>query len=202
MRFIYFFLLFILISSCAHNRIRYSKVDKSRVQVVQRTPEEKKAPYTGRNMQKHVSNEVVDKYEISETKSLEISKEGTSEINTNFDTPEKVSEAKPIHFEYIKPGNDEPSEALISATALQAENDAQRAYILFITALALLFIPFTTPFSLIPFIIGSIKLARSSSSRYITMEGERKAKVARILQFVYIAFILIVALLILAIFIL
>ena len=202
MRFVYFFLFVILVSSCAHNRIRYSRVDKSDVQIVQQISEKKKAPYTGLNLQKHVSNELEYKYEVSETKSLEISEESTSEINTLFDSPENAAESTPNRLENIGPNEDEPSSEMISATALKAENDAHRAYILFITTLALLFIPFTTLFSFIPFIFGTIKLARSSSSRYITMEGERKARIARILQVIYISLIVIVALIILAFFLL
>jgi len=209
MRYFYFLLMFVVLSGCAHNRIRYIKVDKKdREAVAQIDKNENREPYTLRK------KPVVISPETSEPQTEPVLVEETqNEARATFEISIPTDGDKTFGFEE-KAGNktindeDEPSTSFKVNAALQAEEDARKARTSMIWAVALLFaviIPFASFASIIPFIIGSIKLRQSNRSNYITPEGERFARSAKVLQIIYgvvmiLSLILLTALIILIFF--
>lgn len=187
MRYVYFLLLVLLMSSCAHSNLRLRKVDKrDRVEVAETTTK-KKRTYDSKHKQ------TVIETSHGETGSEEIatSSEGTivNEVSSTVDAPETTSSASnEIVAEEIE---EDPSNGQKVQRAMLAERDAKKAKTSFVWSLVMLFsmfVPFLAiiaPFSIIPFIIGTIKLSQSNKSDYITLKGERDARSARIMQLIY-----------------
>lgn len=186
MRILYFLLFTLILSGCAHNKIRYVKVEKKEDQsLTQTNKQENKAPYQLRRSQEIVTTEFENQTETVE--------KNTITLNTEIQSQEQdfVTDA-PTHDrrleEEINTIDDEPSQAYKVRAAFQAEEDARKARTLMIWAVALLFaviIPFASLASVIPFIIGTIRLHQSNRSNYITPAGERFSRTARILQIIY-----------------
>ncbi|MDB3907685.1 hypothetical protein N9355_09455 [Crocinitomicaceae bacterium] len=112
-----------------------------------------------------------------------------NESISSKDAPEITStEVNELTTEEIE---EDPSKSQKVRQALIAENNARKAKISFVWSLSM-FATFILPFlgivalfSIVPFIIGSIRLRQSNRSDYITLEGERDARSARIMQLIY-----------------
>ena len=182
MRYIYLLLVVLIVSSCAHNRIRLRKVDKhDRVVTVENKS------YDSDSYKKQ---EIVDEEEQISENSSKTASNVEKEIETV--TTHVLDSEKPSNGPSPDKVNDEiieePSNGRKLQQAINAEADARKAKNAFIWSLSMFFvflIPFVPLLSVIPFIIGSIRLSRSNKSDYITLQGEKYARTARILQLIY-----------------
>ncbi len=189
MRYVYFLLFFVLVTSCAHGRLRLKKVDKTdRVEVVEATKKER-STYAAKHDQKVIEPSTLEEEVVESAVQPETVTEQNS-ISTS-DAPEtETTESNEIVADQIDDG---PSNQHKLRMALIAERDARKAKTSFIWALVMLllfFIPIVPLFSIVPFIIGSIKLSKSNKSDYITPEGEYQARSARIIQIIYAAIVI------------
>lgn len=206
MRYFYFLILAVFVTSCAHNRLRLVKVPKKdRTENVAQLEAEKKS--TRKSDQEREL--VVVKEEEKATKAIlespkkELESETKTASGKALKVVEKQEERTDTEFSDQIEEEDEPSKQYKLQQALAAERDARKAKNSFIWSIAMLFcffLPFVPLFSLIPFIIGSIRLMESSRNGYITPEGERDEKAARIMQIIYGAVVIAFIILILALF--
>lgn len=189
MRYVYFLLLLVIVTSCAQGRLRLKKVNKKdRIETVA-SHEQKERTSSSR---KH-KQEIVTAFEeeaiaaVSETLSASSATPAQSLEDTPTTDGIETSEINESEVE------EDPTTEAKLRLAIIAEQDARKAKNAMIWSLAMLFaffIPLAPLFSLIPFIVGSIKLAQSNRSNYITPEGERNARAARIMQIIYAALII------------
>ena len=188
MRYVYFFLFFVLVTSCAHGRLRLKKVDKEDgIEVASVENKKKHRAETDPSQQEVITPSSMEEESEASVVFSATSNEATS-IQTS-DSPE--TDRKESLDEATDDVEEDPTKKQKLRMALIAERDARKAKNAFIWSLAMLgsfFIPIlgiAALFSLIPFIIGSIKLSQSNRSDYITPEGELNARAARIMQLVY-----------------
>jgi len=203
MRYIYFLLFAVLVTSCAHNRLRLVKVHKKdRTETVAQHESEKRRSYKKEKEREIVvvTEEEIATRTVLESQPEEVQPE-TKSATVTFDKIEEQEIVSEVEDEV----ENEPSKGRKLQEALAAEDVARKAKNSFIWAIVMLFtifIPFVPLFSLIPFVVGSIQLWRSSRYDYITLEGEKHEKTARTIQIIYGVIFLLLILAILALFLL
>ncbi|PWL32594.1 MAG: hypothetical protein DCO96_03355 [Fluviicola sp. XM-24bin1] len=200
MRYVYFLLLFVFVTSCAQGRLRLKKVDKEdRIEVASLENKKKRSVQSDEPDQEVITPSSMEE----ESEFFAEFTEASNEVNSigTLDSPENEGvESLDETTEDIEEG---PTKRQKLRIALIAERDARKAKNAFIWSLAMLgsfFIPIlgiAALFSLIPFIIGSIKLNQSNKSDYITPEGEYNARSARVMQLVYSGLVILMILFIL-----
>ncbi|MCR9171463.1 MAG: hypothetical protein NXI10_03155 [bacterium] len=191
MRYLYFLLVLVFITGCAHGRLRLRKVDnKDHVEAVAKKEENtaSKRTFVAKQDQQIIDPNVEEEGSEMSTSTSPKTIEAATTIST-FDSAETQTE-KAIETS-SEEDDDDISKGQKVRLAIQAENDARKAKKSFIWSLVMflsILVPFLAiiaPFSLIPFIIGTIKLNQSNKSDYITPAGERDARSARIMQLIY-----------------
>lgn len=197
MRYIYLLILLVVISSCAHNRIRLRKVDRTERVEVATTTDKKKSSFSNKQQPEVLILEENESVGANEEVISE-SQESQSNIRPSKDTPLSVESKE----EFVEPNEEEPSNAVKLSQALDAEKHARQAKNSMIAAFIMIFIPVVSFLSIIFFIIGSVHLYMSNRYDYITVDGESYARTAFVMQVIYAVFMLLAIALILALFIL
>jgi hypothetical protein len=179
-------ILFIaLLSGCAHNKIRFVKANSDTSEVNAEKSTEKRTPYYPGKYR-----EVIEVEHTAETHPAEQHHNVSAEsahipiLDDNISSSENQTPYEKDEFL----DDDEPSSSYKVSKALIAEENARKAKNNMIWALVMLFaffIPLAPLLSIIPFIIGTIKLSRSRKSQYTTPLGENFERSARIMQLVY-----------------
>ncbi len=197
MRYVYLLLILVLISSCAHNKLRLRKVDKhDHVEVAQenrrekRTTKEAKRPEViSVTEEEEVASEVniIESEEVVASNSME-AKDLDAQATETFTSEETTVAAQ----------NEEPSKAQILREAMRAERNAKNARNLMLAAFISVLIPLLNIFSIFFFIVGSVYLFFANRSNYITTDGERIARSAQIMQIIYAIILLLLVTLVLA----
>lgn len=176
MRYLYLILVLVVVSSCAHNKIRFVKSHQTHKEVVTEVQDRS----TGRTVEVASISEKQSNSE-SQPERLEPVESAQPQHNNGADFEHEVVDvpaSPPLPADTIYTDSDEYK--LLQAE--EAELAASRSKTLFVTSIVMLLIPFTTFFSIIPFVIGLFLLAKANRSRYITKVGEYatvKAKMAR-----------------------
>lgn len=193
MRYLYLLLTLILVSSCAHNRLRLRKVQKHDTTAIAQNEIPKDHPHKKHAQQQiivveteHTNNSVTspETTEAKETKAAH----SQAHIWMGKDEKDPTSQYQSATIDSTEEEiEDDPSDAVKVSEAIRAEQLARRAKNSFIASFVLMFLPIASLFSFPFFILGSILLALSNRSNYITQQGERFARKARIMQIVYLA---------------
>lgn len=184
MRYVYLFLFFAILTGCAHNKIRLHKVEKRDSVEIAEAKKEKSSYKKDNSTQKVIDVSTSESLVQESTNEPEYRAE-SKDVEASYAPEAVVSASNANTLENI---DEEPSKNQKVREALMAESDARKAKNAFIWSLSmffLFFIPLVPLFSIIPFIIGSIKLNQSNKSDYITLEGEKEARSARIMQLIY-----------------
>ncbi|GAB5416952.1 MAG: hypothetical protein Crog4KO_18190 [Crocinitomicaceae bacterium] len=190
MRYVYLFLILVLMSSCAHNNLRLRKVDKrDNVEVAQENPREKRTTKEDKRPKViSVSEEEVASIVVEE-KTEEVIASTPLEVKAlDAEGADLIAlEETPVTEQDV-----EPSKAYMLQEAIRAEKNAKSARNLMLASFISVIIPIFSPFSLIFFTIGSIYLFLSNRSNYITPKGDQIARTALIMQIVYAVLLVIV----------
>ena len=174
MRLISAVIILVLISSCAHNRIRYVQSGPRQIVEVNEEKSKREVAKETESMYSQTAPFSTNSQDVTESQEVET----PSQIQPQ-DSTENIEESKVSQEVYDE--------------AMMAEFEALRASRLMITAVTLFptgFIPFL-PFlgfliSLVFFIAGFIFLRRARASRYSTAEGVKLERRARLFQTVYL----------------
>lgn len=185
MRPLVLFLLIAVLSGCAHNKIRFVKASSETGEVHIEQPDEQRTSYYPGKYR-----EVIEVEHTRDTKPVASDNESqpATSLTANLDDDIHSIETQTSDVNETVLEEDEPSSSYKVSRALIAEEDARKAKNNMIWALVMLFaffIPLAPLLSIIPFIIGSIKLGRSRKSQYTTPLGENFERSARIMQLVY-----------------
>ncbi|XOV66472.1 MAG: hypothetical protein ACFHU9_12670 [Fluviicola sp.] len=183
MRYVYFLLIVLLMASCAQGRLRLRKVDKTdRSELVEVTPKKE------RSFASKLHQEIVEAKNTKTSVEVALNPEETTIAPKTSTVDDPTTESFDAEETATVVVEEDPSNQQKVKQALIAEQDARQARNSFIWSLVMLFlffIPFVPLFSIVPFVVGSIKLNQSNKSDYITLEGERDARIARIMQLIY-----------------
>lgn len=178
MRILSFLIAILILTGCAHNRIRYVKVDRHQT-VVDTAPDQKKnANYSQRN-------EVAFSETTSDLEESQLT--SATPLDTKSDAIVEKEDANiplektPQPADTIRVNSDEYK----VMKAEEAEQNALKARNLFIVTLGMMVLPIVSIFALIPFIIGSVRLSRAKNSQFITPFGQKQQRIATILQWIY-----------------
>lgn len=189
MRYFYFLVLIVFMSSCAHNTIRLVKT-KARPEVIAVNPE-------------HPVHINQDKIEFSKASSPHVtagSDDNQNRPNTRTHNDDLLEQSsKSVNEDYTSAVDDtltRPRDAYIYEVAMRAEKDATTARVLFVSSIVMLIIPLVSLFSFIPFIIGWVYLSRADNAPYITKKGQRDSDKARKARLGYLIFIAVLILLV------
>lgn len=176
MRYLFYLLSFVLLTSCVHQKIRFVKANE-RQKVVDNTERER----TNFNVKNAEVYQQPFTQESSKTADIQ-------EVTFEEDAPEEVVLGAKAHDKNIAPS---PQDSVLITeneykylVAERAEKDARNAKRWFSVSLALMIFPITGIFALIPFIVGLVMLKNSNRSLYITPEGQRQARIANILKWI------------------
>jgi hypothetical protein len=197
MRYAFILLILVLATGCANNRLRLIKVDKTeRIEVAQKESDSQRTPYSGRQQEVILVSEETTTFATATSEQVTENTQQTAESTASSDTPEPKSIESNSTAKKVL--DQVPDDGLKVDAALKAEKQAKSAKLTLIASLISFILPIFSIFSLPLFIVGSILLAISNRSNYITPAGARYARAARIAQIIYLVLILLGIALILA----
>jgi len=190
MRFIGFLVAVLILTGCAHNRIRLVKSDRHQT-IVNSTSEQNKSdnPFEKEKIEFYATDVVAKENKDENQYSEDVTDDFKAEnvVKSRVDNTSQPADTIRIDSDEFK-----------VIQAQEAESNALKARNLFIITLGMMVLPIVSLFALIPFIIGSVRLARAKNSQYITEYGQKQQRIATILQWIY-AGILILGLLLTAV---
>ncbi len=190
MRFIGFLVAVLILTGCAHNRIRLVKSDRHQT-IVDFPSEQNKSdhPFEKEKIEFYATDVVAEENKDENQSSEDVTDDFKAEsvVKSRVDNTSQPADTIRIDSDEFK-----------VIQAQEAESNALKARNLFIITLGMMVLPIVSLFALIPFIIGSVRLARAKNSQYITEYGQKQQRIATILQWIY-AGILILGLLLTAV---
>lgn len=178
MRSIIIVLGLILLAGCANNRIRFVKASAHQT-VVENNEKESKASH--RDEVNVRTKSFTREAEASVDKPI-LSEQDQSRQTFDSETAIKRTEAADLP---------EPQDSVLILEseykymlAKDAEKDARNAKRWFILSLVMMILPVTALFSFIPYIVGLVFIRKSNNSDFITLEGQRHARIANVMKWV------------------
>ena len=176
-------LLLVLVTSCAHNKIRLVKQPKQEIVIVDEYESSSED-----NAEVPVSKKTTRSSKQSRKETVDEELEDEVLNSSNWNTPEPTDTTGPIVLEPSKEGIEDIAEI--------AEDEARKAEkhmrwtipsLLLLATVLLSFVPISL------FIVGRIHLVRAKKSRYITQKGEQYLEMAKNNQKIIFTILIVVA---------